>query len=292
MKEIEKEFYSLLKLPVTIIMNANMPKVLPDRKISQVREILRINQLDGVAITDESGKLAGIVTMYDLLKSIEEKKQDICVQQVMTKNVVTLSPNHTLADAIEYFRVYGYGRFPVVDGDCNFLGMVTPLDIIIRLPVLKEEKEEIDEKEKKVIRLEFSVEGGDFINGGEGSSKLKKYLQQLGLPNSIIRRVSVASYEMEMNIVIHAYRGRLIAEISSDKIIVRAIDEGPGIEDIEKAKQPGYSTAPPKVRELGFGAGMGLSNIMSCSDYFDIKSTVGVGTEVTSIIYIKDEKQG
>lgn len=287
MRQIEREFYSLLKLPVTIIMNANMPKVLPDRKVSQVREILRINQLDGVAITDERGRLVGIVTMYDLLKSIEENRQDMCIQEVMTKNVVTLSPNHTLADAIEYFRVYGYGRFPVVDSEGNFLGMVTPLDIIIRLPILREEKEEVKEK---VIKLEFSIEGGDFINGGEGSSKLKKYLQQLGLPNSIIRRVSVASYEIEMNIVIHAYRGKLIAEISSDKIEVKAIDEGPGIEDIEKAKQPGYSTAPPKVRELGFGAGMGLSNIMSCSDYFDIKSTVGVGTEVTSIIYIKNEK--
>ncbi|MGC8717020.1 MAG: CBS domain-containing protein [bacterium] len=289
MKQIEKEFYSLLKLPVTVIMNANMPKVLPDRKITQVREILRINQLDGVAITDETGKLVGIVSMYDLLKSIEENKKEMCVQQVMTKDVVTLSPNHTLADAIEYFRVYGYGRFPVVDGDGNFLGMVTPFDIIIRLPVLKEEKEEVKEK---VIKLEFSVEGGDFINSGEGSSKLKRYLQQLGLSSSIIRRAAVASYEMEMNIVIHAYRGKLIAEISSDKIKIRAVDEGPGIEDIEKAKQPGYSTAPPKARELGFGAGMGLSNIMSCSDYFDIKSTVGVGTEVTSIIYIKDEKRG
>ena len=287
MRQIEREFYSLLKLPVTIIMNANMPKVLPDRKVSQVREILRINQLDGVAITNGDGRLVGIVTMYDLLKSIEENRQDMCIQEVMTKNVVTLSPNHTLADAIEYFRVYGYGRFPVVDSEGNFLGMVTPLDIIIRLPILREEKEEVKEK---VIKLEFSIEGGDFINGGEGSSKLKKYLQQLGLPNSIIRRVSVASYEIEMNIVIHAYRGKLIAEISSDKIEVKAIDEGPGIEDIEKAKQPGYSTAPPKVRELGFGAGMGLSNIMSCSDYFDIKSTVGVGTEVTSIIYIKNEK--
>jgi len=134
MRQIEREFYSLLKLPVTIIMNANMPKVLPDRKVSQVREILRINQLDGVAITDERGRLVGIVTMYDLLKSIEENRQDMCIQEVMTKNVVTLSPNHTLADAIEYFRVYGYGRFPVVDSEGNFLGMVTPLDIIIRLP--------------------------------------------------------------------------------------------------------------------------------------------------------------
>lgn len=290
MREIDKDFYNLLKLPVTLIMNANMPKVLPDRKVFQVREILKINQLDGVAITDEDGRLVGIVTMYDLLKAIEEDKRDAFVEDIMTKNVVTLSPSHTLADAIEYFRVYGYGRFPVVDGTRVFLGMVTPLDIVIRLPILKEEREEIKEgrgEAAKVIRLEFSVEGGDFINGGEASSKIKRYLQNLGLSKDIIKRVAVASYEMEMNIVIHAYRGKLIVEISSDKIMIKAIDEGPGIEDIDKAIQPGYSTASPKVRELGFGAGMGLPNIISCSDEFDIKSTVGVGTEVTSIIYIK-----
>ncbi|MCX7796697.1 MAG: CBS domain-containing protein [bacterium] len=290
MREIDRDFYNLLRLPVTLIMNANMPKVLPDRKVFQVREILKINQLDGVAITDEDGRLVGIVTMYDLLKAIEENKRDASVEDIMTRDVITLSPNHTLADAIEYFRVYGYGRFPVVDGDRMFLGMVTPLDIVIRLPVLKEEKEEIKEgkgEEAKVIRLEFSVEGGDFINGGEASSKIKRYLQNLGLSRDIIKRVAVASYEMEMNIVIHAYRGKLIVEISSDKIMIKAIDEGPGIEDIEKAIQPGYSTASPKVRELGFGAGMGLPNIISCSDEFDIKSTVGVGTEVTSVIYIK-----
>ncbi|MBC7319638.1 CBS domain-containing protein [bacterium] len=289
MREIDRDFYSLLKLPVTLIMNANMPKVLPDRKVFQVREILKINQLDGVAITNEDGRLVGIVTMYDLLKAIEENKRDASVEDIMTRDVVTLSPSHTLADAIEYFRVYGYGRFPVVDRDKVFLGMVTPLDIVIRLPSLKEEREEIKEEgeKAKVIRLEFSVEGGDFINGGEASSKIKRYLQNLGLSKDIIKRVAVASYEMEMNIVIHAYRGKLIVEISSDKIMIKAIDEGPGIEDIEKAIQPGYSTASPKVRELGFGAGMGLPNIISCSDEFDIKSTVGVGTEVTSIIYIK-----
>lgn len=289
MREIDRDFYSLLKLPVTLIMNANMPKVLPDRKVFQVREILKINQLDGVAITDEDGRLVGIVTMYDLLKAIEENKRDASVEDIMTRDVVTLSPSHTLADAIEYFRVYGYGRFPVVDRDKVFLGMVTPLDIVIRLPSLKEEREEIKEEgeKAKVIRLEFSVEGGDFISGGEASSKIKRYLQNLGLSKDIIKRVAVASYEMEMNIVIHAYKGKLIVEISSDKIMIKAIDEGPGIEDIEKAVQPGYSTASPKVRELGFGAGMGLPNIISCSDEFDIKSTVGVGTEVTSIIYIK-----
>ncbi len=115
MREIERDFYALLTLPVSLIMNSNMPKILPDRKVSQVREILRINQLDGVAITDEESRLVGIVTMYDLLKAIEENKRDVPVEEIMTEDVITLSPHNTLADAIEYFRVYGYGRFPVVD---------------------------------------------------------------------------------------------------------------------------------------------------------------------------------
>lgn len=131
----------------------------------------------------------------------------------------------------------------------------------------------------------YSIMGGDFAAAGEAATRIKRALAQLGLPSSIVRRVAIAAYEAEMNIVIHATRGQLKVDVSSDRIEVTARDEGPGIPDIELAMQEGYSTAPEYIREMGFGAGMGLPNMRRYSDEFYIQSQVGQGTTVQCIIY-------
>nr|WP_297198927.1 ATP-binding protein [Thermanaeromonas sp.] len=110
-------------------------------------------------------------------------------------------------------------------------------------------------------------------------------MQQVGFPPELVRRVTIAAFEAEMNIIIHAYRGELKVDILPEKIVVIAEDEGPGIPDIELAMQEGYSTAPPEVREMGFGAGMGLPNIKRCSDRLEIKSEVGRGTFLQAEFY-------
>jgi anti-sigma regulatory factor (Ser/Thr protein kinase) len=106
----------------------------------------------------------------------------------------------------------------------------------------------------------------------------------LGIHPHVIRRVAVATYEAEINIVVYTEGGEIVAEVRPNHIKIEALDKGPGIPDIEQAMQPGYSTAPDWVREMGFGAGMGLPNIKSCADEMQLRSTVGVGTHLTITI--------
>jgi len=142
-------------------------------------------------------------------------------------------------------------------------------------------------KEKNAgIKLEYSILKDDFSRAGEASSNIKKVLRQLGIDSSIIRRAAIATYEAEINIVIHSEGGKIIVYIMPDKIEIIAKDEGPGIEDIELAMQEGFSTASNKVRELGFGAGMGLPNMKKSSDEFVIESKKGESTIVKMIIYL------
>lgn len=135
------------------------------------------------------------------------------------------------------------------------------------------------------MNFTYNVEGGDFTNAGIVSSTVKKMLKQIGVNPAIIKRTVVALYEAEVNIVAHARRGVITVDIDEEKIYIKLEDEGDGIPDINKAMQKGYSTASPKVREMGFGAGMGLPNIESNTDKLTINSVVGVGTTVEIINY-------
>ncbi len=131
------------------------------------------------------------------------------------------------------------------------------------------------------IKLHYEVRNDDFSCAGEASGKIKRALKDLGLDASMVRNVAIAVYEGEINMVIHADGGCIDTEIGPDKITVVLKDKGPGIPDIEKAMQAGYSTAPENVRALGFGAGMGLPNIKKYSDEMDIETEIGTGTVIT-----------
>ena len=133
----------------------------------------------------------------------------------------------------------------------------------------------------EALSFRFNVDGDDFTSAGQASVQVKKDLRRLGIPADIIRRVSIAMYEGEINMVIHAGGGEAEVRVTEEAIEIILADKGPGIADIEKAMQAGYSTAPDTIRSLGFGAGMGLPNMKSYTDYMDIQSTVGVGTTVT-----------
>lgn len=134
------------------------------------------------------------------------------------------------------------------------------------------------------MKLEYEVSAEDFSSAGEASSNIKKVLRQLGIDSSIIRRVAIATYEAEINVAIHSYGGKINVCILPDQIEIVARDRGPGIENIELAMKKGYSTATSEIRELGFGAGMGLPNMKKCCDTFDIDSIFGEYTEVKMII--------
>lgn len=131
------------------------------------------------------------------------------------------------------------------------------------------------------MRLEYDVDGNDFIRAGEASAALKRTLKQLGLASGLIRRVAIAMYEAEINMVIHANGGKIEVDLSDTNLKICLMDTGPGIENIDLAMTEGYSTATHEIRELGFGAGMGLPNMKRYSDDLQVTSTVGVGTTVT-----------
>lgn len=133
-------------------------------------------------------------------------------------------------------------------------------------------------QKKKIV--ERRIERRDFKRGGEVSSKLKDILRKLGVDTAIIRKTSIISYELEMNIIIHSEGGKITAYITGEDIRITADDDGPGIADIDKALQPGFSTAEDEIRELGFGAGMGLNNIEKYSDEMEIKSADKKGTKI------------
>jgi anti-sigma regulatory factor (Ser/Thr protein kinase) len=137
------------------------------------------------------------------------------------------------------------------------------------------------------IHLHYDVSGEDFTRAGEASGSVKKRLKSLGYDSDAIRRVAIAMYEAEINMVIHAEGGFCDVDIYPDKVEILLSDKGPGIPDVEKAMQEGFSTAPDNVRSLGFGAGMGLPNIKKYTDEMRIETTIGVGTNLYLTVKVK-----
>ncbi len=134
--------------------------------------------------------------------------------------------------------------------------------------------------------FKFDIEGGNFSKAGTASSEVKKILKQLNVAPKLIKRIVVALYEAEVNVVAHAFEGTVSINIFPDKILLIISDKGPGIPDVDLAMQEGFSTASKEVREMGFGAGMGLPNIKKNTDEMNISTTVGIGTELELINYL------
>lgn len=139
------------------------------------------------------------------------------------------------------------------------------------------------------LHLHYEVSGEDFTRAGEASGAVKKRLKSLGYDSDAIRRVAIAMYEAEINMVIHAEGGFCDVDIYPDRVEILLADKGPGIPDVEKAMTEGFSTAPDNVRSLGFGAGMGLPNIKKYSDEMRIETTIGVGTNLYLTINVKNQ---
>ena len=136
------------------------------------------------------------------------------------------------------------------------------------------------------IRLTYAISPDDFTRAGEASSDVKKKLKQMGVSPEAVRKVSIAMYEGEINMVIHAKGGEIRVEITPEKILMVLDDVGPGIPDVELAMKAGYSTAPDEVRSLGFGGGMGLPNMKKYTDSMEVETKLGVGTKITMVVDI------
>ena len=142
-----------------------------------------------------------------------------------------------------------------------------------------------EKQDEPLLEQDFTVQGGDFIHAGEVSSSIKAILKEIGMSHDVIRRAAIATYEAEMNVVCYARRAAFHLAITPERLTVIAEDEGQGIPDIEQAMQEGFSTSTREIKEMGFGAGMGLPNIKKNTDQLNISSVVGEGTRVEMIIY-------
>ncbi len=300
--KISKVQELVYEIRVGDVMKNDVITVSPDSKMGQLGVILREKRISGTPVVDH-GNLVGIVSIDDFIGWLVQREDDCPVARKMTRNVRTLYADEPVVHAVNKFDQLGFGRFAVIDRrDEKFVGIITKGDIVEGL--LK--KLEIDYNEqtnhrtiqhffddvladKAALFFQYSVAGKDFNRAGENSSRLKATLKRLGFAPQIVRRVAIATYEAEMNLIIYTDGGEIRVRVEPHKILVRVEDSGPGIPDIDKALQPGYSTAPEWVRELGFGAGMGLQNIRKCSSKMGLRSTVGKGTRLRINIAIDDE---
>ena len=289
-------------LKVEEVMHKNVTTLSPDNTMNDVRKILRNNKISGIPVVDND-RLVGIVTIEDLIICILEGGGiDEKVENRMTRNIVTVYSDEPVVQVVGKFEKSGYGRFPVITRNENKLvGIITKGNIIegvLRKLETDNQKDEIQKyrashifedlvSDNSTLILKYYVKGGDFEKAGEQTSMLRKSLLRLGFLPETVRRVAITTFEAEMNLVIYTPEGELEARIQEDKISISAIDSGPGIPDIWKAMRKGYSTAPDWVRELGFGAGMGLPNIKNYSDKMTLESKANVGTSLNFIIYTK-----
>ena len=289
----------IYELKVQQAMTRDVITVEPEHSMEDVRTILRERRLSGTPVLRE-GRLVGIVSIEDLIRSLLVTHNREPVKNWMSTKVTTLYADEPLVHAVQKFERYGFGRFPVIDRTTKeLIGILSKGDIIRcllrRLEINHLELEtkrytprewysELD-SDHTTVGLRYLIQGINFQRAGEASSKLKHNLRKLGIPPDAARRITIASYEAEMNIVIFTEGGELLASVEPGKVTVTAMDYGPGIPNIELAMQPGYSTAPDWVREMGFGAGMGLPNIKSCSNEMKLDSKVGEGTSVRFTVY-------
>ncbi|HOK87275.1 MAG TPA: CBS domain-containing protein [Fervidobacterium sp.] len=277
-----------------------------DRTVAQVKEILRLKRISGVPVIDNENHVVGVISIEDIIKCLENGTLNDKVSNHMSKNVICLTTTMTLQDAIKHFDRYRYGRFPVVDEQGKLVGIVTKNDILAavatRLGLLylhdERRKEVLDsdifsrslitgkEIDKKGADFYFKIDYFDVNLAGVGAAQLKKFLLKKGVDEPLVRRIAVAAYEAEANVVIHSgSEGEMYCFVHDDGIIVRVEDSGKGIESIELAMREGYSTAPDYVRELGFGAGMGLPNMKRFSDKMVVLSEKGKGVIVEMVFY-------
>ena len=280
------------------VMTSPVVTVEPETSMNGLREILHSHRISGTPVILED-RLVGVISIEDFINWLANGPAEATVGERMTKNTTTVYEDEPLVQVVGMLDRHGFGRLPVVRrGDKDLVGIITRGDIIKGLL----HKLEIGYQEEEIhlyrashifediiadhttLVFQYGVIGKDFKKAGFGATRLKKTLSRLEIHPQVLRRAAIIAYEAEMNIVIYTDGGELTAKVEPGQITIEARDDGPGIVDIEQALKPGYSTAADWVRELGFGAGMGLCNIKHCADQTSLDSRVGEGTRLEARI--------
>jgi CBS domain-containing protein/anti-sigma regulatory factor (Ser/Thr protein kinase) len=293
-------------LKVREVMTADLRSASPELPLAKVLDILRINRISGLPVIEDE-RLVGIVSLEDVVRAMEKDDLLKTTREYMTRTVVSVASYDSIVKAIRIFTEKGFGRLPVVDENRKLVGIITKGDITrgILVALQKDYKEEEVRRyrashlfediisDRTTLVLRYNIKAHDFTQGGKASSYIKRALARLGADPQITRRCCIAVYEAEMNLIIHTTNGGILKlEVEPHRITMSTTDDGPGIPDIDKVFQPGYSTATEQVREMGFGAGMGLVNMKRCVDTIDMDSTVGKGTKLVMRILIPNQTFG
>jgi CBS domain-containing protein len=290
----------LFRLKVKDVMTHPILTATPSDGLRHIQQVMKKNHITGMPITDGKDTLLGIISMDDIVNALDSGWIDDQAGLHMTTKVIVLQDTMSLSFCVSYFNKYPFGRFPVLDNDSRLVGIVTASDVVSTLLVaLNREVERLEsvapQDNAAGVKapvdgeriIEYKTEPFNFELAGQASTEIKKLLKATGVDQAITRRIGIASYELEINQVVHSEGGVMRYFITEEKLVIEAVDRGPGIPDLGKAMTEGFSTASDRVRALGFGAGMGLPNTKRVSDAFHIESTMGVGTTVRATFNLK-----
>jgi CBS domain-containing protein/anti-sigma regulatory factor (Ser/Thr protein kinase) len=290
-------------LKISDVMSQDVKYVTPDMRMVDLLELLRQARISGAPVVSD-GNLIGVISLEDLIRSMCAMDVEAPVEKYMTTKIIAVNSFDPVVEALEMFIKANVGRLPVVDESGRLVGMITKGDITRGVLIALQKDYQVEEirryrashlfedinSDRTTLILRYLIKPRDFIRGGNASSNIKRALIRLGANPQIARRCGIAVYEAEMNLVIHTTNGGIIkVEIEPHRILMKATDDGPGIANIPQALQPGYSTATEEIRELGFGAGMGLPNIKRCVDKMTLDSSQGKGTRLDMTIYLQAE---
>ncbi len=289
------------ELRIREVMTKDVFCLEPDTVMEVALDTFQMERISGAPVTS-GGKLLGILSIEDLIHALRESNLTASVREYMTTDLVVIREFDPVVEALKTFYQTNFGRLPVLNESDELVGIITKGDITNGLLNALQRDYQAEEliryrashlfedivSARTSLILRYSIKKGDFVHGGNASSNIKRALLRLGASPQIARRCGIAIYEAEMNLIIHTNRGGTIrAEIEPHKITMEAYDDGPGIEDVELAMKPGYSTATNEVREMGFGAGMGLVNIKRCVDEMKLISSNERGTNLFMILYLE-----
>ncbi len=296
------------ELRIEEVMSHDPQSVSPEMKMGDVLEIFRQHRISGAPVLSPDGLLVGVLSIEDLIRALRAADLETSVEKYMTRDVIAVNGKDPVIEALKKFVNKSVGRLPVVDGTGKVIGILTKGDITRGLLKALQRDYQAEEVRRYRARhlfedivsdrtgliLRYNIKARDFTHGGAASSNIKRALLRLGASPQIARRVGIAVYEAEINLIIHTTNGGVIrVDIEPHQITIDAYDDGPGIKDVEQALKPGFSTASEEIREIGFGAGMGLVNISRCVDEMKLESVWGKGTRLRMKIFLtQDEELG
>jgi CBS domain-containing protein/anti-sigma regulatory factor (Ser/Thr protein kinase) len=294
------------ELKIQEVMTRDIKMVTTEMTMIETLDMFRQMRISGAPVVNADKELIGIVSIEDVIRALRQDRMDAPIGPFMTSTgIITVRSTDPVVEALKIFVRSGVGRLPVTGEKNELVGILTKGDItrgLLRALQRDYHEEELIRyrashlfediiSDRTSLILRYKIKPKDFTHGGTASSHLKRALLRLGASPQIARRCGIAAYEAEMNLIIHSSRGGTMrVEIESHQIMMEAYDDGPGISDINLAMQPGYSTANEDIREKGFGAGMGLTNIQRCVDEMRLESSPVRGTNLHMKVYLQEQE--